>query len=480
MKKRKTLLLVISIVAVVVIAAGILGWLFLFGASKTIDATVKNTKFHEIEVSWTESKKADNYKIVISTEKFTQSDITDKLKEDSKLGDNYRMVDVESGTKAAITDVLSNTDYYLMVIGEKSSSDVIEIHTQALEVGEINDLSVEEVTDKSIKLKWTEWTTEEKNLDGTDIEVTYTLLSVGEKGEEATEVATDISTNEYTITDLTPFTTYNYKVVVNAVVDGKVVNSKDVNAASGGSDEESEPLQIVTKTEPITGLSVTGKSTSSLSIAWNKYEKADATISYSVYGSDSESDFTLLGENITEETYTESNLAEGKTRYYYVIANITLNDTKYESAKSEIVSGTTDKKVVASTRPGNSSSGSNSKEAQARAVARQIANSITGSTDLEKITKAAQIVSEYYRRGVHKESGSDYYTAYGVFIKGEASCAGCTRALGMVLEYMGYSWKHANENQWTHQWVIVTMDGQEGYADGQVGWAGYGKHPVAQ
>ena len=74
-------------------------------------------------------------------------------------------------------------------------------------------------------------------------------------------------------------------------------------------------------------------------------------------------------------------------------------------------------------------------------------------------------------------AGSDYYTAYGVFIKGESSCAGCTRALGMVLEEMGYSWKHVNENQWTHQWVELTMDGQVGYADGQVGLAGYGTYP---
>ena len=120
------------------------------------------------------------------------------------------------------------------------------------------------------------------------------------------------------------------------------------------------------------------------------------------------------------------------------------------------------------------------KERQARVIAKQIASSITGNTDLEKVSKAAQIVSEYYQKGVHKESGVDYRTAYGVFIKGESSCAGTTRALGMVLEEMGYSWTHANENQWNHQWVILYMDGQIGYADGQIGLVGYGKHPVAE
>lgn len=120
------------------------------------------------------------------------------------------------------------------------------------------------------------------------------------------------------------------------------------------------------------------------------------------------------------------------------------------------------------------------KQAMAREVAQQIANSIDGATDLEKVTKAAQIVSWYSSQCQYTMEGRDYATAYGVFIKGEYSCAGSTRALGLVLECMGYQWTHANENQYTHQWCILTMDGQVGFADGQVGWAGYGKHPVAE
>lgn len=58
---------------------------------------------------------------------------------------------------------------------------------------------------------------------------------------------------------------------------------------------------------------------------------------------------------------------------------------------------------------------------------------------------------------------------------GVYTCAGSTRALGRVLDYMGYSWQHVNENKWSHQWCIVTMDGQTGYADGMGGIAGYGE-----
>ena len=47
----------------------------------------------------------------------------------------------------------------------------------------------------------------------------------------------------------------------------------------------------------------------------------------------------------------------------------------------------------------------------------------------------------------------------------------------MILEELGYTWTHVNENQWKHQWVKVTMDGQVGWADGMLGAAGYGEYP---
>ena len=122
------------------------------------------------------------------------------------------------------------------------------------------------------------------------------------------------------------------------------------------------------------------------------------------------------------------------------------------------------------------------KDKQALAVAQKIASEIKAkgyTKDIDKVQAAASKVSEYYYKGVHVESGNDYRTPYGVFIKGEASCAGCTRALILVLECLGFTnLTHANENGWTHQWVILTMDGQKGYADGQVGMVGYGCHFV--
>ena len=124
-----------------------------------------------------------------------------------------------------------------------------------------------------------------------------------------------------------------------------------------------------------------------------------------------------------------------------------------------------------------------SKNKQATEIAQKVANEILAKgykTDLEKVDAAAKIVSAYYQKGRHVElEGFDYRTPYGVFIKGEASCAGCTRALIQVLELMGFkNLKHANENMKDHQWVILEMDGQKGFAEAQLGFAGYGCHEV--
>ena len=123
------------------------------------------------------------------------------------------------------------------------------------------------------------------------------------------------------------------------------------------------------------------------------------------------------------------------------------------------------------------------KEAAAMKVAMEIADSILSSfpceSDWVKVNAASVAVADFCSRCTYTMEGKDYREAYGVFVKGEFSCAGATRALGMVLECMGYEWEHANPNQYTHQWCIVEIDGQAGWADGQTGYAGYGVHPVS-
>lgn len=118
------------------------------------------------------------------------------------------------------------------------------------------------------------------------------------------------------------------------------------------------------------------------------------------------------------------------------------------------------------------------KKALAKKVAQYIADFIgTEGSDLDRVYIASQIVYAYCQDCYYTTEGKDYREAHGVFIKGEFSCAGSTRALGMVLDCMGIKWTHVNPNQWTHQWCSVKIDGKTGWADGMIGMAGYGEYP---
>ncbi len=121
------------------------------------------------------------------------------------------------------------------------------------------------------------------------------------------------------------------------------------------------------------------------------------------------------------------------------------------------------------------------KDDQATKVAKQIADEINskGGTQLERVRAAAERVNKYVEKATYTNQDPDYRTAYGLFFKGVYTCAGATRTLILILEQMGFTnITHANENGDTHQWVILTMDGKKGFADGQIGQADYGCHFV--
>ena len=115
-------------------------------------------------------------------------------------------------------------------------------------------------------------------------------------------------------------------------------------------------------------------------------------------------------------------------------------------------------------------------ELNAKYYADAIMADSTLKTDLDRINMAAYMVSLHCAESVY---GQDDLKAYkspaGPFVYGVYTCAGSTRALGRILDYMGYNWYHVNENLNKHQWCIAEMDGQIGIADGMGGFAGYGE-----
>lgn len=161
-------------------------------------------------------------------------------------------------------------------------------------------------------------------------------------------------------------------------------------------------------------------------------------------------------------------------RYYFMSDGVMANCGLY---KKYIVGWNGVLHKIPTKRTGN-------KEADALRVAKAIAKCVPPKSklkkqkDLTRVAWAAKYVAAFSNRCRYTMQGDNYYSAYGVFIAKEYSCAGSTRALGLVLDCLGYKWKHVNENMMKHQWVRLKMDRKTGYADGQVGWAGYGKHPV--
>ncbi len=126
----------------------------------------------------------------------------------------------------------------------------------------------------------------------------------------------------------------------------------------------------------------------------------------------------------------------------------------------------------------NKKTGNKTKDARrvAQLIAKCVQKKGKGVTDLLRVQQAAFFVYTFCQDCKYTMKGRDYRLAYGVFIAKKYSCAGSTRAMGMVLDCMGYKWKHVNANQYTHQWCKLKMDGKTGYADAMVGIAGYGKH----
>ena len=126
---------------------------------------------------------------------------------------------------------------------------------------------------------------------------------------------------------------------------------------------------------------------------------------------------------------------------------------------------------------------------EAKAIANYIMNELSLSTDLERISVAARIVYEYMDAGntipsytINPDGSTScnvvgYNRPFGTLITGYSTCAGDVRALGLVLEYMGFEWYHVNANKWDHQWCVVyDVDGQTAFADAAwYGVVGYGE-----
>ncbi len=182
----------------------------------------------------------------------------------------------------------------------------------------------------------------------------------------------------------------------------------------------------------------------------------------------------------------------GSSSYEYVVPSYQKTKTKKDG-------------MTVIPREVHSNGGMNRKqEIQARSVAYQLAEHIFNhvmkfgdGSQIQMVAYATGIVRAYCDRGTFTTEGTYYRTAYGVFIEGEYSSAGATRALGLIIDYLDdlcqiwnknnpsttsdnygpLNWVHVNANKWDDQYCQVVCDYHEAYADPIAAWAGYGKHP---
>lgn len=94
-------------------------------------------------------------------------------------------------------------------------------------------------------------------------------------------------------------------------------------------------------------------------------------------------------------------------------------------------------------------------------AAAQIVIPLVGMSREEQLSGIASALRAMVDTGKVGYSVSDrhYNDPYGYLVLGAASCAGCARTTGLCLNMLGMTYEHVNENQWSHQWSRVNIDG---------------------
>lgn len=98
--------------------------------------------------------------------------------------------------------------------------------------------------------------------------------------------------------------------------------------------------------------------------------------------------------------------------------------------------------------------------AQAYAEAAKMVEPFAGLSLERQLEGICKAVRDRFDNGMQYSMETDHYNdPYGYFIQGSASCAGCTRATGLCLNILGIPYEHVHENQYTHQWCRVNVNG---------------------
>lgn len=83
---------------------------------------------------------------------------------------------------------------------------------------------------------------------------------------------------------------------------------------------------------------------------------------------------------------------------------------------------------------------------------------LEGLSKKEQIAGVASVLRDYFDNGMtYSMKAAHYNDPYGYLVLKRASCAGCARTTGMLLNMLGIKYEHVNENKYSHQWARVKV-----------------------
>ena len=99
--------------------------------------------------------------------------------------------------------------------------------------------------------------------------------------------------------------------------------------------------------------------------------------------------------------------------------------------------------------------------AEAYQIACQIVEPLADCTRDEQLYGIAYLLRQRFESGMTYSMDAEHYNdPYGYLVLGSASCAGCTRTTGLCLSILGIPYEHVNEDEYSHQWCRVNVDGE--------------------
>ena len=236
--------------------------------------------------------------------------------------DTYEDIASSRSNKVLITGIVPEYDYQYKVMAYSTFnslklagpfSDVISAGTS---VGKITGLRCISATSNSISLLWDEMN---------DI-VSYVVYELDRETNEYVELETT-TRNTITFEDLTPGTTYSFKVAVTRIIDKKDVISSP-----------SQPLEVSTALKPVSGAIMASHTFDTIKLNWIKVAGASG-YEVHVYNPLSDS-YELAGT--TDTNYIVFDGLPRKTAFKYkILALCEVNGTIVKGSFSSVVNADT-------------------------------------------------------------------------------------------------------------------------------------------